>query len=66
MFIVNEHYLDGSTNDSTGKSIVVNGNGICGFYDKDFKEIIESGAIKDGVYDGVWRGGWKKMELLAI
>lgn len=49
-----------TVNDSTGKSVVVNGNGICGFYDKDFKEIIESGAIKDGVYDGVWRGGWKK------
>ncbi|TKC57554.1 TonB family protein [Pedobacter hiemivivus] len=46
--------------DSTGKNLVVNGNGACGLYDNNFKEIIESGSIKDGFYDGVWKGGLKR------
>jgi TonB family protein len=43
--------------DSTGKDLVVNGEGECGFYDPGFKEITEKGSIKNGQYDGVWKGG---------
>lgn len=49
--------------DSTGKSLVVNGNGSGEFYDSSFKEIIETGAIKDGLYEGVWKGGRAKSGL---
>lgn len=46
-----------SVNDSTGKNMVIDGNGECSFYDGDFKKITESGSIKNGRYDGVWKGG---------
>lgn len=45
-----------SVKDSTGKDLVVNGNGACTFYDRDFKYITEKGTIKNGVYDGTWIG----------
>jgi TonB family protein len=52
-----------SVKDSTGKDLVVDGKGICSFYDKDFKEITESGSIKNGVYDGEWTGVTEKSGL---
>lgn len=42
--------------DSTGKSLVKDGNGICAFYDEDFKQITSRGMIKNGEYEGVWTG----------
>ena len=42
--------------DSTGKDLVVNGNGKSVTFDKDFSYITESGGMKDGVRDGVWTG----------
>jgi len=49
--------------DSAGKDLVVDGKGICSFYDNDFKEITESGTIKNGVYDGEWIGVTEKSRL---
>jgi TonB family protein len=43
--------------DSTGKDLVTDGSGQCGFYDSDFKRITESGSIRNGLYEGVWNGG---------
>jgi len=43
-------------NDSTGKSLVKDGNGICEFYDNDFRYISSRGMIKNGEYDGLWTG----------
>jgi len=43
-------------NDSTGKPLVKDGNGLCALYDNDFKHIISRGMIKNGEYDGVWTG----------
>lgn len=45
-----------SVKDSTGKDLVINGNGECVFYDAAFKKITERGRIKNGLYDGEWRG----------
>jgi TonB family protein len=45
-----------SVNDSTGKALVKDGNGLAAFYDKDFKAITSRGMIKNGEYDGVWTG----------
>ncbi|MBB6500712.1 energy transducer TonB [Pedobacter cryoconitis] len=42
--------------DSTGKELAVEGNGDYIIYDQDFGKIIERGAIKNGVPDGVWTG----------
>lgn len=43
-------------NDSTGKAMVKDGNGLAAFYDNDFKKIVSRGMIKNGEYDGVWTG----------
>jgi TonB family protein len=43
-------------NDSTGKPLVQDGNGLCAFYDKDFKSVSSRGMIKNGEYEGVWTG----------
>lgn len=51
-----------SVKDSTGKDLVLNGNGACGFYDSNFKMITESGNIKNGLYDGVWTGYEAKLK----
>lgn len=50
----NQHIL--TVKDSTGKDLVTDGNGTCSFYDDDFNEVIESGSVKNGVYDGLWTG----------
>lgn len=52
-------YLIMAANDSTGKQLVVDGNGYyIGFHD-DFKTINEEGNIKAGLRDGIWKGGNK-------
>lgn len=43
--------------DSTGKDLVVDGNGECVFYDGGFRYVTERGKIKNGLYDGEWIGG---------
>lgn len=45
-----------SVKDSTGKDLVIDGTGRCGFYDSEFKQITETGNIKNGLYEGVWAG----------
>lgn len=42
--------------DSTGKDLVIDGLGQCGFYDSEFKQITESGSIRNGLYEGMWTG----------
>jgi TonB family protein len=42
--------------DSTGKVLLANGNGTHIIYDRDFKNIIEQGEIKDGLKTGEWKG----------
>jgi TonB family protein len=46
-----------SVQDSTGKALVVDGNGECKIYDADFNMGIERGSIKNGQYEGEWIGG---------
>lgn len=46
--------------DSTGKNLVTNGEGVAVFYTADFKEIAESGDIRNEVYDGPWTGVYDK------
>lgn len=45
-----------SCNDSTGKVLAENGNGVITFYSDDFKNTIGTGSIKDGLKDGTWNG----------
>lgn len=45
-----------SVKDSTGKDLVVEGNGDHVVYDANFKEIIESGRIINGLHEGLWKG----------
>ncbi|WP_052496094.1 energy transducer TonB [Pedobacter lusitanus] len=42
--------------DTAGKDRVRNGNGDYIGYDSDFKEITETGKIKNGKQDGIWTG----------
>jgi TonB family protein len=42
--------------DSTGKDLVVNGNGEFTYYDNNFKYAIEKGTVKNGLRDGIWTG----------
>lgn len=46
--------------DSTGKEMVVKGNGKAVFYGKNFKEITDSGNVKNGLQDSVWTGVYDK------
>ena len=48
-----------TVNDSTGKSLVANGNGQAIFYDDAFKYISEQGRISNGKYEGEWNGVFK-------
>lgn len=51
-----------SVKDSTGKELVVNGDGEYLVYDPNFREIVESGRISKGLHEGVWKGSvGKKM-----
>lgn len=52
-----------SVKDSAGKDLVLDGNGICVFYDGDFKHVAESGNVKNGLYDGEWIGAEPKTGL---
>jgi TonB family protein len=45
--------------DSTGKQLVINGNGYYMGYDNKFKDINEEGNLKSGLRDGEWKGGYK-------
>src|ERR1700761_8681356 len=42
--------------DSTGKQLVINGNGYYTGYDKTFKNIKEEGNVKSGLRNGEWKG----------
>lgn len=46
--------------DSTGKEMVVKGNGKAVFYGKNFKEITDSGNVRNGLQDSVWTGIYDK------
>ena len=41
--------------DSLGKVLVQNGNGKAVFYSEDFKKIVSSGPIVNGLWDGEWK-----------
>lgn len=56
-------YLIKSVYDSTGKQLVVDGNGPCVFYDEDFHEITDKGLVKDGKKDSIWTGLDRKLGL---
>lgn len=42
--------------DSTGKVLAENGNGEWITFDSDFTHALEQGTVKNGLYDGDWRG----------
>jgi len=42
--------------DSSGNTIVTDGNGYYKGYDKDFRTITEEGGVKNGERDGQWKG----------
>jgi TonB family protein len=55
--------------DSTGKMLAENGNGDWLNFDKDFKEVVANGAIKDSLENGEWHGiinGTSKYEVLYV
>ena len=45
-----------TVNDSTGKELVVRGEGESALYDDQFKAVTSRGKIKNGKFDGVWTG----------
>lgn len=45
-----------SMKDSTGKDLVINGNGECVVYDDNFSKVTDSGRVKNGRHDGIWTG----------
>ena len=57
-----EKYSVQLVNDSLGKAIVTDGNGIYQIYNKDFKEVVEQGAVKNGQRNGIWKGTSKAPE----
>jgi TonB family protein len=46
-------------NDSTGKTLMTNGNGYYQAYDTDFSYVKEEGEMKDGKMTGTWKGNFK-------
>lgn len=42
--------------DSTGNDLVVDGTGNCSIFDDEFKQILAVGNIRNGLYDGEWKG----------
>jgi TonB family protein len=52
----NYRYLIKTCNDSTGKTLVAEGNGHYIAYNDKFKWILEQGDIKNGERDGLWTG----------
>jgi len=53
-----------SVRDSTGASLVTNGNGYAVLYDDDFNYIMEKGMVKNGKRDGEWTGELGKTDTL--
>jgi TonB family protein len=53
-----------SLKDSTGGSLVTEGNGHAVFYDEDFKYITGEGNVKNGKYDGEWSGELRTTDTL--
>jgi len=49
-------YTITACNDSTGRALVVDGNGYYLGFDDDFKYIFEEGKLKAGLRDGDWKG----------
>ncbi len=62
---VDGEYTITTCNDSTGKSLVVDGNGYYIGFDADFKYIFEEGNLKAGFRHGDWKGQqvYKKREF---
>lgn len=56
-------YKISQVNDSTGKALVIDGNGLCALYDQDFKYISSRGMVRNGEYDGVWTGEEPKLHF---
>lgn len=52
-----------SVNDSSGKPLVVNGNGLCVFYEDNFLQVAERGTVKNGKRDGLWTGYDENVKL---
>jgi hypothetical protein len=52
----NDTLIINRCNDSTGRILTENGNGIQVIYNEDFKHVIGSGSIKNGFKDGDWSG----------
>ncbi|GAA3973420.1 energy transducer TonB [Mucilaginibacter dorajii] len=50
------NFLINECRDSTGTSLVSEGNGHYIGYDEDFKKITEQGDVKNGKREGVWQG----------
>lgn len=42
--------------DSLGTALINNGNGYYKGYDNKFKNVVEEGNVKNGRYDGAWKG----------
>ena len=49
-----------SVKDSTGKELVVKGNGKAVLYSNNFKKITDSGNVRNGLQDSVWTGIYDK------
>lgn len=52
----NGQLIISTSKDSTGKVLTENGTGTCITYADDFKTVIGSGALKNGLKDGKWQG----------
>ncbi len=49
--------------DSTGARLVTDGNGRYQSYDKDFTYVNEEGEIKNGKFNGTWKGNFKDEQI---
>lgn len=61
----NHNLIINECRDSTGKTLVQNGNGRCTMYDWNFKKVLGEGILKNGLKDGEWRG-WYRDNLSYI
>jgi TonB family protein len=50
--------------DSTGATLVTDGNGPAVLYDEDFTYISGKGMVKNGKYDGAWTGEFRTTDTL--
>lgn len=60
------HFLIKTCNDSTGKPMVVNGNGRYIGFSPDFKHLFEWGEIKNGERNGKWNGHGSGKDSIAF